>query len=526
MEAGTQTSVASPRRESGRRLWESVRRSVALPVLAAALAFLVIGYSAGSAVGDAGDPSYLIKAGRTFVAPELLPAGTFVEDGNGYDGQFFFYIAQDPLLGGKAAERDQVASPHIDNVAYRYQRILLPASGWLTSWGDPGLLQWTLPLINLLAVLGATFLLARFLAARGRSPWLSLVFALTIGVVVGVVNDLSDPLAASLLVAGIVLWLEHRTAPAVVALAACLLAREVYLLPVAVIFLIELWRQPRRSVPWLLPLAVLGVWQVVLRLMLAGDPSGGAERPSVVPLLGALRKVHSLLHEDVIGAANWEVAFVTVLLAAWAFFCVCAVVMVARRRQAGGRPSREEVLPVVALAAIVLVPFLTLELWTYIPSYARYSAPAAGALVLLYALQPGRVAAGLMIALVALTLTNPVVALWPVDHPAVITPPPAPALASAPREPGAIRCLSTVGLTARLKPEQPRDARALDVALGSDRAATILLYDSVSAARRAQPLVAAFAKRLGGEAIVRESAVVAYPAGVPAAERARLEGCL
>ncbi len=71
----------------------------------------------------------LIKAGSQFEAPHLLPSKAVIFPASGYDGQFFFYLAQDPLLSGKAAKASQLSSPYIDNVAYRYQRILLPALG-------------------------------------------------------------------------------------------------------------------------------------------------------------------------------------------------------------------------------------------------------------------------------------------------------------------------------------------------------------------------------------------------------------
>jgi len=150
------------------------------PLIVAFAAYLVIGASVGTKVGHTGDPAALIVPGQTHADYELLPPNAYVYPGPGYDGQFFFYLAQDPLLTGKAASRDDVESSHdIDHVAYRYQRILLPALGWLSSWGHPRVLEWTLPLINLFAVLAAGFLLARFLAARGRSPWLSLVYMLS-----------------------------------------------------------------------------------------------------------------------------------------------------------------------------------------------------------------------------------------------------------------------------------------------------------------------------------------------------------
>jgi hypothetical protein len=401
--------------------------SIALPLVVAAGIYLVVGYSVGAHVGTPGDPSAFINPGERFLAPELLPPGTYVYPQNGYDGQIFFYLAQDPLLTGKVATRDQIDSPHIGAVAYRYQRILLPVLGWLTSWGHPRILEWTLPLINIVAVLGAGFLLARFAVSRGRSPWLSLIYMVSIGVAVGVVNDLADPLAASLFVAGVVWWLEGRTALAVTALSACLLARELYLIPVVSIVLLELIRGRRRALPWLVPVAVFGVWQTYLRLALAAPVTPeNAARPSPVPLWGAMRKVWQVIHEDWLGAANWEVLFVLVLLSIPAYFLVKSIAPVRRALASREVPPREALLPLVALASVLTVPFLTLELWGYIPSYARYSAPAAGMLVLVYVVSRDQAARLLMVALVALSLTNPVVALLPVDNRAAIEVPKAP----------------------------------------------------------------------------------------------------
>ena len=393
------------------------RRSV-LPPLAAALVYLVVCASVGTQVGRTGDPAAMIVPGQTHVAYELLPPNAYVYPGAGYDGQFFFYLAQDPLLSGKVASRDDTHSPHIDAIAYRYQRILLPALGWLTSWGHPRLLEWTLPMINLLAVLGVGFMLARFLESQGRSPWWSLVYMLSLGVMAGVVNDLADPLAASLFVAGTIWWLEERQWPAIAALTACLLARELYLIPVVTVVALELVRRRRAGVSWFIPLGVFAAWQVYLRVALTSPVvPDDAARPSPLPLVGAARKLWRVLHEDYVGAANWEVLFVLLLLAVAFYLIVRGLGVLDEARRTRELPNRERLLWVVALASVATVPFLTKALWNYIPSYARYAAPAAGMLVLLYAITRDRALRALMIALMVLTLTNPVVALLPVFHP-------------------------------------------------------------------------------------------------------------
>jgi peptidoglycan/LPS O-acetylase OafA/YrhL len=121
------------------------------------------------------------------------------------------------------------------------------------------------------------------------------------------------------------------------------------------------------------------------------------------------------------------VLFVVLLLLITLYFVVRSVGMLDWARRSRSLPGRESLLPLVALASVATVPFLTKELWNYIPSYARYCAPAAGMLVLLYAVSRDRAARFLMLALMVLTLTNPVVALLPISNqPSVQVPPPPP----------------------------------------------------------------------------------------------------
>jgi hypothetical protein len=499
-----------------------VRRSAFLPVALALLAYLVIGYGVGRPYGKEGDPSYFIRAGQIYQAPELLPPDSFIETDTGYDGQFFFYLAQDPLLRGKAATRHQVSSQHIDNVAYRYQRILLPLIGWATSWGHPSVLQWTLPLVNLAAVLAATWLLALFLRERERPAWAALAFPVSIGVLVGVFNDVSDPLAAALFVMGVLWWLDRRTAAAVAALTACLLARELYLLPVAALAAAELWRSRRAGLPWLIPLAVFGAWQVYLRLALAASPTEGSHGPSPVPLRGMFQKAREVVREDVIGAANWELAFLAFVLACWAYFAVRTVMMA---RRLGRAPSREELLPVVGLGALLLFPFLTDALLANIPSYTRYAAAVAGLLVIAYGIWGDAVSRFLLIGSTGLALFNPVIAVLPTRNPGRVKPP-EPVSPQAARADTLAACIEAAGVVARRGGDAPEGAVGIRLSTQSGRAGSVYVFESPAAARRAGVGLIAFARQAGGEATLGGTAVVLWPRGVDTADAAATSGCL
>lgn len=401
------TAVAGPgrQRQSEARQWRTRPRLVAIATITV-IAYLLAGYASGGPDGQAGNPGYFIKPGTDFAVEARLPAGTTVIPGSGYDGQFAFAIAQDPFL----LDRETVSS--LDAPAYRYRRILLPALGWLTSGGDPEVLQWTLPAINLLAVVLSTLLLAAFLGRRGRSPWLALVSGLSIGMVAGTLNDVSDPLAAALLLAGLVFWIDNRTGPALLALTAAVFARDLYALPLAGVAAIEVARWRWAAWQWLVPPAAFAAWMLFVSRYLHDAVERPVDSPSPVPIAGAVEKVATVLRDRILGTANWEIAFVILALAIWVFLALRSVPFL-KRLKARAWPSRQQCLPAVGLLALWFVPFLTLPLWNTPLSYVRYLAPAAGLLLIVYATTDDRWALRLALILLGLSIVNPLFSFLP-----------------------------------------------------------------------------------------------------------------
>jgi hypothetical protein len=382
----------------------------------AAVIYLEAGYGYGKPFGSAGEPSFFIRAGSDYAGPGLLPTGAYVNDGSGYDGQFTFYIAQDPL------NRSRRTEAHLDNPGYRFRRILLPLAAWASSAGEPEVLQWTLPLLNLLAVLSSGFVLAGFLSRRGLSPWLVLIHLLSIGLMVGVLNDVADPLATSLFVMGLVWWVEDRVPRALLALGAAPFARELFVLPLLGVAAIELVRRRRAALAWLIPVGAYGCWNAGLALAFSdARPRMDVTSPSLVPLAGAVRKIRNVLNADVVGAANWELAFVLLALAVWIYLAARTWRLIARLVRAGW-PARADFAPLIGLLALLFVPFLTEDLWGNPLSYVRYAAPAAGTLLVVFAVQRDRWALRLAVALLALSLVNPLVALLPTGNGPLLTP--------------------------------------------------------------------------------------------------------
>lgn len=115
---------------------------------------------------------------------------------NGYDGQFCYYIALDPLH----------ARPYVDTPAYRYTRILYPLAARLVALGQPALIPYALIAVNWLALVGGTLAVAAWLRRRRRSPWFALLYGLYPGLFLSMQRDLTEPLSYALVALAIYLF--------------------------------------------------------------------------------------------------------------------------------------------------------------------------------------------------------------------------------------------------------------------------------------------------------------------------------
>jgi hypothetical protein len=229
-----------------------------LVVLILSLVYLSIIFVANDA-----DPLVFVTLGTQFT--EADPDGT-----EGYDGQFGYFIAADPVT----------APDLIDAPAYRYQRILLPAAARLLALGQASLVPWTMLIINLIALVGGTYCLEQLLITQGVSRWYALTYGLFAGVFMAVRLSLNEPLAYGLVLAAILserrdkLWLTGLL------LAAAALAKETTLLFTAGygvwLFTQQRWRAMIGF--GLIALVPFALWQGILYWQFGafGVGSGGA----------------------------------------------------------------------------------------------------------------------------------------------------------------------------------------------------------------------------------------------------------
>ncbi len=246
---------------------------------------VVVIYLGAIFVTQDADPKAFVTLGECFSVCGGADGEDCLEGTEGYDGQFSYYIARDPLN----------APDCLDIPAYRMQRILLPALARVLSLGYTPLIPWALVAINLAALVVGTALLEDLLAMQGVSRWYALSYGLFVGVVMSVRLSTTEALAYGLVIAGI--WAGQRQRPvyAAVMLALAGLAKGTtgvftsgYLLYYALHR--QWWPALRMAVIVGLPFAL---WQLALYGWLGefGAGSGGAKGTpfEIIPYNGMWR---------------------------------------------------------------------------------------------------------------------------------------------------------------------------------------------------------------------------------------------
>ena len=329
-----------------------MRRRLLLPFAATSLVLIVslaamIAY-AHNVLGDQLDNHML--SSRMFGLPEkLLDHGLrpFYQGPKetGWDGQFYYDIANDPL-----ARADTAA--HLDADAYRYQRVGLPLLAWIV--GKLTLQDWVSPLTfyltNLGVVLLATFVGASFFQRAGIGSWWIVFWSLSLGVQITLLNALPDGAADALLLMALVCLFSGRLAGFAIFASLASLSREAYVVVPVVFGGAGLWRSWSlrrasgttasaaplvasasrwiRSTGWsaMVPIAIFCTWQLFVRLRFHHSPASQAHGILAPPFESwfryfAMASQHR--HAMAPGAlANWEVgalgAFALLLLSnAW-----------------------------------------------------------------------------------------------------------------------------------------------------------------------------------------------------------------
>ena len=250
--------------------WPALNR----PIAPAVIAFVGwLGFAlARWQVWAKGHLSLFIMAGHTYTHRAQLPRGLLLVPSAGYDGQFYYRLALDPVNWNRTAfgiTMDQ---------SYRYTRIGYPILAWLVSLGQHQFVPVALVAINLIAVAAMAFLGGMFARDAGRHALWGLAFAAYFGLVISVGRDTAEPLAEACMLGGLLAYRRNRPLLATAAFAVGAVTRETILLAPAAIAVTRLVAMGRRrarpglaDLTWLVPAAAYGLVELAVHVVVRGE---------------------------------------------------------------------------------------------------------------------------------------------------------------------------------------------------------------------------------------------------------------
>jgi len=201
--------------------------------------------------------------------------------GIGYDGQFSYALALDPI----GAEE----SGALDKPAYRYMRIVYPIAARLVAFGIPDLVPWSLLAVNVLAAGATAWLMAVLIGARAGAVWAVLALLLSINYLIGVRLDLNEPLALLMAIAGLWLHKQRRFGLAAAAFAIAGLTKEVFLAFPLAVAIYEVTQRNLKTTAIILFGSFLPyiAWSSAVTQWLGTSPfSYSLSKPSLIPFAG------------------------------------------------------------------------------------------------------------------------------------------------------------------------------------------------------------------------------------------------
>jgi len=251
------------------------------------------------------NPTGLFYFGDLWAAGAPLPQDAIVRKGPGYDGEFYYRVARDPLL---PLQRLVLGSTRpavgIDTPAYRYRRIAYPLAARLAGLGSVDGLVWSFPLVAVLAAGLGVFSTSQLFVEFGRSRWWGAAYVVLPGIAFSASRNLCDGLALALVSAALLALARRRTGIALALLAIAHLAHETTVLVSGgcLIHSFVRTRRVRDAAPFLLPIGLVVLWSAIvvaafspgIASLLAPSGSEGLG----MPLVGIAHKLHWLVDPE------------------------------------------------------------------------------------------------------------------------------------------------------------------------------------------------------------------------------------
>lgn len=230
-----------------------------------------------------------IGASNQFFTPSALEPGLVVfndpqSGGDGYDGQFYYYMIKNLFMGEKG-----FGNP------FRYQRLLYPLLAYIVALGRPGLIPLSMFLVNLAAIAASAFLLWKLIRDSTVRAQYLLLYTLNIGFLIAVFYDVATPLCVGFLVAGVYFYVREKMWLAASMLALSMLAQENAGIVLATLAAWLVWKKNWRGA-FTLGTAVLpwAAWQAFLWSRYGDLPLVMSGNHFRLPFVGMISQIASM----------------------------------------------------------------------------------------------------------------------------------------------------------------------------------------------------------------------------------------
>ena len=220
-----------------------------------------------------GNIGKFILVGHHFSTRAQLPHGIPVQPTYGYDGQFFYRLALNPVNFAHTAYGITVDRP------YRYMRIGYPVLTWLVSFGQHLLVPVMLVAVNVAAVGAIGYLGGMYAVQGGRHALAGLLLPGYFGLLTGLSRDTAEPLAAACLLAALLAVRARRPVLAAILLSYGALTRETVMVAVVALAIVRVVgmarhraRPGRDDLAWAVPTLAFVAWQAVVKAATGSIP--------------------------------------------------------------------------------------------------------------------------------------------------------------------------------------------------------------------------------------------------------------
>jgi hypothetical protein len=302
----------------------------------------------------------LFCTGALYGTPPGLSERLYVFPNRGYDGQFYHYMAHDPLFRRGFARC-------FDAPRLRYRRILVPGLAFLLAGGQDGAVDIAYYGVVLGFILLGAYWLGRFGALLGYGPWFGLCFALVPAVLVSVDRLTVDVALAACSVGFALYTRQWRPWKLYAVLAAAALARETgLLLVVACVLWLALERRFREAILFSTAALPAAGWYVFVGLHTAPAGTG-----FLTPLLfsGILDRI---LHPQ-LPAASASIRLLAAVLDLLALAGILVALLWAFRRAV--QRARTPVTMAIWLFAILAITLSGGDPWSEVYAFGRTLTP-------------------------------------------------------------------------------------------------------------------------------------------------------